>query len=57
LTSDTSFKKEVKATGWNWHNAPETSFTGSSTLPENIEQYDEKKVGYEVAQKNIDAVL
>lgn len=41
---------------WSWHEAERTEKnTGFSPLA--IEQYDEKKVGFEIAQKNIETLL
>lgn len=48
---------EVEAKGWRWYNAPETHFEWATTTPLTIDQYDEKQVGYDTAQKNIDTLL
>ena len=50
-------ESEVKSHGWNWYDEPEKTFEGTSITPLPISQYDEKKVGYDTAQKNIDTLL
>ena len=50
-------ESEVRAKGWNWHTEDAKVFTGSAYLPLLITEYDERLVGFETAQKNIDAVL
>jgi hypothetical protein len=50
-------KEEVKSRGWRWYNEPVKTFEGTSITPLPISQYDEKKVGYDTAQKNIDTLL
>ncbi len=48
----------AKKNGWNWKwNEEISSYHWPYYLPLPINQYDEKIVGYETAQKNIDAVL
>ncbi len=38
-------EEEVKSRGWNWYNAPEKTFEGSSALiPLPISDYDEKTI-------------
>jgi len=49
---------EVKSKWWNWKSDEETSsYHGAYYEPLNIDQYDEKIVGYEIAQKNIDDLM
>ncbi|MBP7806516.1 hypothetical protein KA057_02440 [Candidatus Gracilibacteria bacterium] len=51
-------ENDVREKGWNWKGEEETSsYHGRyyTTLP--IREYSEKSVGYETAQKNIDALL
>lgn len=43
--------------GWGWHVDQMESFGWLTTVPLPIEQYSEKIVGYETAQKNIDSLL
>ena len=51
-------KEETIQHNWKWKGKEETSsYHGSYYTPLSIEQYDERKVGYEVAQKNIDDLL
>jgi hypothetical protein len=51
-------EEEVKLTSWNWKQDEETSsYHGAYYQTKNIDEYDEKVVGYEVAQKNIDELL
>lgn len=51
-------EEEVRSRGWNWYNAPEKTFEGSSALtPLTVSDYDEKIVWFEVAQRNIDTLL
>ena len=50
-------KEEVRAKGWNWHTEDTKSFTGSAYIPLPIKEYDERVAGFDIAQKNIDAVL
>ncbi|MCB9806736.1 hypothetical protein H6768_02390 [Candidatus Peribacteria bacterium] len=51
-------EKEAQKKGYKWKSDDEiSSYHGEYYTPLNIEAYDEKKVGYEVAQKNIDACL
>lgn len=47
----------MKARGWNWHTEDTKPFTGNIYLPLPITEYDERIVGFEIAQKNIDAIL
>lgn len=42
--------------GWGWYDDAVSPVT-DSTIPLDIESYDEKKVGYETAQRNIDMLL
>lgn len=49
---------EVKKRWWNWKWEEETSsYHGSYYKPLDIDKYDEKVTGYEVAQKNINELL
>ncbi len=48
---------EVKAKWWNWYDEPPKTFEGATITPLAISQYDEKQVGYDTAQKNIDVLL
>jgi hypothetical protein len=48
---------DVRAKGWNWHTEDTKPFEGIAYTPLPISQYDERIVGFETAQKNIDAVL
>ncbi len=48
---------EVKAKGWNWHTEESKMPPLNIYTPLPISQYDEKLVGYETAQKNIDDLL
>lgn len=51
-------KDDCKKQGWSWREDEETSsYHGANYQTKNIDEYDEKIVGYEVAQKNIDEVL
>lgn len=51
-------EKEARARGYSWHDGEnKNTYVGPFYTPLPIEQYDEKIVGYEVAQKNIDALL
>ncbi len=51
-------ESEAKTKKWNWKNNEETSsYHGSYYQPHNIQEYDEKIVGYDVAQRNIDELL
>lgn len=50
-------ESEVKSHGWNWYDEPVKTFEGTFITPLPISEYDEKKVGYDTAQKNIDALL
>ncbi len=51
-------ESEVRQRGWNWKQYEETSsYHGPYYAPLDIDQYDEKLVWYEIAQKNIDALL
>ena len=50
-------ESEVRAKGWNWHTEDTRSFEGTAYTPLPIREYDERVVGFETAQKNIDAVL
>ncbi len=47
----------VKIIGGKWHNEESMVYQGPVYVPLDISQYDEKKVSYEAAQKNIDACL
>ena len=49
---------EVRQRRWKWKGNEEiSSYHGPYYAPLSINQYDEKKVGYETAQKNIDELL
>jgi len=48
---------EVRAKGWNWHTEDTKPFEGIVYIPLPIREYDERVVGFETAQKNIDVVL
>lgn len=51
-------EQEVKKNGWNWYDGEnKNTYIGEHRTPLPIREYDEKIVGYEVAQKNIDAIL
>ncbi len=51
-------EKEVLNRWWKWKWTEETSsYHGAYYTPLSIDQYDEKRVGYEQAQKNIDELL
>lgn len=50
-------REEVLSRWWNWYDAPDKTFEGSTLTPLPIAEYDERKVGYETAQKNIDTLL
>ncbi len=51
-------KKETLDKGWKWKGEEETSsYHGPYTIALPILEYDEKVVGYEVAQKNIDNAI
>jgi hypothetical protein len=51
-------QEETSSRGWKWKGEEETSsYHGTYYHPLNIDQYNEKKVGYETAQKNIDELL
>lgn len=51
-------ENEVQKRGWKWKGEEETSsYHGPYYAPLSIDQYDEKKVGYDTAQKNIDEVI
>lgn len=51
-------KEETIQHDWKWKGKEETSsYHGSYYTPLSIEQYNERKVGYDVAQKNIDDLL
>jgi len=50
-------ESEVRAKGWNWHTEDTKPFEGTAYVPLPIREYDERVVGFETAQKNIDAVL
>lgn len=49
--------ESITAMGGKWHSEVSTLYSGPIYEPCWIEQYDEKIVGYEIAQKNIDACL
>lgn len=51
-------EKEVRAKWWKWKGEEETSsYHGDYYAPLEIDQYDEKKIGFEIAQKNIYEVI
>lgn len=51
-------ESEVRERGWKWKGMEETSsYHGPYYEPKNIDEYDEKIIGYEAAQKNIDELL
>lgn len=51
-------EEEIWKKWWKWRGEEETSsYHGNYYQPKSIEQYDEKIVGYEIAQKNIDELL
>ncbi len=51
-------EKKVKEKGWNWYdNENKNTYMGIFYVPLPISEYDEKKVGYEIAQKNIDNAM
>ena len=50
-------KEEVQKNWWHWYDEPIKSFEGASIIPLSISEYDEKIVGFETAQKNIDDLL
>lgn len=49
---------EVRTKGWNWKELQETSsYHGDFLAPLDIQKYDERLVGFDEAQKNIDTLL
>ena len=51
-------ENEAKKQGWKWKWIEETSsYHGPYYEPKNINEYDEKRVDFETAQKNIDKLL
>ncbi|MFA6079993.1 MAG: hypothetical protein WC753_00740 [Candidatus Gracilibacteria bacterium] len=50
-------EEEVRAKGWNWHTEEDKKYEGVIYHPLPITQHDERVIGFETAQKNIDAVL
>jgi hypothetical protein len=51
-------EEEIKSLGWNWRPSEEmSSYHGPYYTAMAIENYDEKKVGHEEAQKNINELL
>lgn len=50
-------EKEVYERGLKWHHEAPKMKPWNTVRPLMIDQYDETKVGYEVAQKNIDSLL
>ncbi len=50
-------KKQVRERGWNWYDEPVKTFGWTTYSALSISEYYEKKVWFEVAQKNIDIVL
>ncbi len=51
-------ESDVREKGWKWKGEEETSsYHGPFITPRAIGDYDERIVGYETAQKNIDEVL
>ncbi len=50
-------KEEALKSGWRWRGEESKKFEGNSMKPLEIENYNEKIVGYESAQKNIDELL
>ena len=50
--------REWRTTGWKWKGEEETSsYHGPFVTPLATREYDEKIVGYEIAQKNIDTLI
>lgn len=50
-------EETVQAKGWNWKQDKETSsYHGPYYIPLQIRQYDERVIGYGIAQKNIDDI-
>lgn len=51
-------EEEVKKQGWNWYEwENKNTYIGTYYNPLPISKYDEKIVGFETAQKNIDEIL
>ena len=51
-------ENDTQKNGWKWKGEEETSsYHGPYYTPLSIDQYDERKVGYATAQKNIDEVI
>ncbi|MBP7823372.1 hypothetical protein KA050_03415 [Candidatus Gracilibacteria bacterium] len=51
-------ENETKEQGWKWYDGEnKNTYIGAYYTPLPINQYDEKNVGYEPAQKNIDELL
>jgi len=50
-------EKEVEEKWWNWYSGATTTLDGTGYQPLPIREYDEKQVGYEKAQNNIDILL
>ncbi len=50
-------EEEVKTKGWNWRTEDMKPFEGTVYTPLPIKEYDERIIGFDTAQKNIDAVL
>jgi hypothetical protein len=50
-------EEEARAKGWNWYTEEQKSFDGNVYTPLSIENYDERIVWYEWAQKNINDIL
>ncbi len=49
-------RTKVVDRGWWWHESPtEQKKSHSRVFP--IKEYDEKRIGYEIAKKNIDTLL
>lgn len=50
-------EEEIHERGWNWRADETKSFTGDVVQPFAIEQYDERIVGFDTAQRNINELL
>lgn len=51
-------ENEINVHGWKWKGKKETSsYHGPYYTPLPIREYDERRVGYDIAQKNIDNLL
>lgn len=50
--------RSSKSEGWNWKGDEETSsYHGPFVLPLPVKEYDERSVGFDTAQKNIDIIV